>query len=416
MHRQRETAPEALEDRGHEKMDIVIVSSFTGDLSKSNNDRFLYLARMLSEDNQVELITSRFYHTAKRFHDDPQGDWPFKITLIDEPGYPRNICLQRLHSHWVFGRNLASYLSRRSVPDVVYCAFPPINSAKVVADYCRAHDVRFVLDIQDLWPEAFEMVFHVPPFSNMAFAPLYRQANAVFSAADELCAVSDTYLQRALEANSSCHAPQVVNLGTDLETFDANSGKPLDIEKRADELWMAYCGTLGESYDLPIVLEALSILAEEGKPAPLFFVMGDGPRKEEFERCAEEHGLGVVFTGRLPYDEMCSLLKMCDFAVNPIVGNAPQSIINKHADYAAAGLPVLSTQESPEYRDLVDSYQMGFNVENGNARELADRILELCSDKEQRFRMGQSARRCAEERFDRKRTYRNLIKAVEGSA
>lgn len=58
---------------------------------------------------------------------------------------------------------------------------------------------------------------------------------------------------------------------------------------------------------------------------------------------------------------MCGALVACDMAVNPIVGTSIASNINKHADYAASGKPVLNTQKSDEYRKLIDKYQMGFN-------------------------------------------------------
>lgn len=395
-------------------MDILIISPFAGDFSKSDNDRFLYLANMLSENNHVEYVTSSFFHTTKQHREDLLADWPFKITYVDEPGYPKNVCVQRLYSHWRFGKNLETYLLHRVVPDVVYCAFPPLSSAEIAAEYCQQNNVRFVLDIQDLWPEAFEMVFRVPLASDAIFSPLYAREDAVFSAADGICAVSDTYAQRALRVNSKCQDAQVAYLGTDLDTFDSNSNALLGIDKNPEEIWLAYCGTLGESYDLITVFDALAILAEEGKIPPLFIVMGDGPRRAEFEQYATERNLGVVFAGKLSYDQMCSLLMMCDIAVNPIAHNAAQSIINKHADYAAAGIPVLSTQESIEYRDLVDTYQMGFNIANGDSYEFAERLWQLCEDKETRLKMGKSARRCAEKLFDRKRTYKRLVKVIKG--
>ena len=112
---------------------------------------------------------------------------------------------------------------------------------------------------------------------------------------------------------------------------------------------------------------------------------------------------------------MCSLLSECDITINPIVKGAAASIINKHADYAASGIPVLNTQESKEYRDLVRQYDMGFNCRNNDADDLADKIRILISDPERSASMGRNARKCAEERFDRKRSYLKLIKACTGN-
>ena len=67
------------------------------------------------------------------------------------------------------------------------------------------------------------------------------------------------------------------------------------------------------------------------------------------------------------------LLVIC--AVNPISRGAAQSIINKHKDYAAAGLTLLNTQECLEYRELLLEYNAGLNCENNNPADLADEIV-----------------------------------------
>lgn len=119
-----------------------------------------------------------------------------------------------------------------------------------------------------------------------------------------------------------------------------------------------------------------------------------------------------MFTGRLPYTEMVGMLGVCDIAVNPISKGAAQSIINKHGDYAAAGLPVLNTQESLEYRNLVDEYQMGLNCNNNDPKDLAEKIQVILEDSKLKEKMGKNSRRLAEARFDRKRTYDAIYKMI----
>jgi len=113
---------------------------------------------------------------------------------------------------------------------------------------------------------------------------------------------------------------------------------------------------------------------------------------------------------------MCALLSLCDIAVNPIVGKSAASIINKHADYASAGIPVINTQESVEYRELVESYHMGFNTPNGDPAAMAKMIKLLACNEEQRSIMGRNARRCAEEKFDRRSTYTKIVELIEDGA
>ena len=111
---------------------------------------------------------------------------------------------------------------------------------------------------------------------------------------------------------------------------------------------------------------------------------------------------------------MCGRLCSCDIAMNPIMCGAAQSIINKHADYAAAGIPVISTQESQEYKGLVDSYAMGINCKNGDAEALARAIENLSLLSELRIKMGGNARKCAEEKFDRNYIYNGIIRIIKG--
>ena len=136
--------------------------------------------------------------------------------------------------------------------------------------------------------------------------------------------------------------------------------------------------------------------------------MGDGPLKNDFEKYAVENQLDVVFYGRVPYPKMCGLLASCDACVNPISKGAAQSIINKHGDYAATGLPVINTQSNPEYRELIDIYKCGINCECANSTDVAEAIKYLITDKDVRMVMGQGARTLSEEKFDRTCSYKTI--------
>ena len=423
-------------------MDILIISEFNGDFSGRDTSRFIYLAQNLSDRHHVEIVTSDFWHVKKIRRSSSRKKWPFQVTFLHEPGYAENVSLKRFFSHLIWGKNVKKYLNNRKKPDVIYCSVPSLTAAKEAADYCEKHDVWFIIDVQDLWPEAFEMVFHFPVVSQIVYFPFYWFADHIYRSADSICAVSHTYAKRVRRArmyqttNSgnpksllckgysterifqkcTCISPdnvRVVYLGTDLDIFEKYAkGVPVT-EKQEGVVWLAYCGTLGSSYDLTCVMDALYLLEKKGVKAPRFIIMGDGPRRKELERYAKVRNLDVLFTGLLSYDQMCATLASCDIAVNPISHRAAQSIINKHADYAAAGLAVINTQEGKEYRALVRKYQMGFNCRNNDAYDVAKKISVLITNPELRKHMGENARKCARERFDRAKTYDILVWAVE---
>lgn len=395
--------------------DIVIIANFCGSLLGARNDRFVYLAELLAKDNAVELVTSDFDHGTKR-HRETVAEFPFRLTLLHESGYPKNVCLRRFASHRVWGRSVADYLKTRKTPDVIYCAVPSLSAPLAAADYCRERGVPFLIDVQDLWPEAFQMVLNVPVVSDLAFLPFRVMADNIYKQADGIAAVSESYCQRALRVNRKCKEGRAVFLGTRLADFDAGAAAHPVEDKPAGALWLGYCGTLGSSYDLTVVFDALALLKQKGVEPPKFIVMGDGPRRQEFEHQAAERGVDARFTGMLPYGEMCGLLSACDITVNPIVGRSVASIINKHGDYAAAGRPVVNTQQSPEYQALVEEYRMGFNCPSGDAGAVADALERLLAGEALRREMGKNARRCAGEKFDRERAYRALADMIEEAA
>ena len=173
---------------------------------------------------------------------------------------------------------------------------------------------------------------------------------------------------------------------------------------------------LGHSYDLKCAIDAISILNERGYSNIKLFVMGDGPLKEEFKQYAIKKKINSEFTGRLSYDEMVGCLVKVDVALNLISHGAVQGIINKHADCLSAGLPIINNQEVDELGVLLDKYLCGINCKNSDAYNVADAMEKLVADIFLRKRMGVNARKLAEERFCRKKSYAHILELIQDGA
>ena len=424
-------------------MDILIVSQYLRDIEnfEGNNSRFVYLAKLLAQNgnNQVEIVTSDFNHATKKNFQSVGKLQNVAVTAVHEPGYPKNVCLKRFSSHKKLANNIKKYLTNRKKPDICYCAVPSLSVADVVSKYCKKNNIKFIVDVQDLWPEAFKMVFHVPIISNIIFAPMKRQADRIYASADQIVAVSKTYGDRAQSVNRRSRKTVVVYLGTDKKVFEGYADKKLEeldnndtiasvlhitLEKEVAvasndcaELLengivrIAYCGTLGHSYDISCVINAIKLLDKSHRDRIEFIVMGDGPRKHEF--MSDAKGLPIIFTGKLSYPDMVWMLRRCDISVNPITKGAAQSIINKHMDYAMAGLPVVNTQECIEYRNLLDKYRAGINCECENAEEVARALKSLIDDRKLRDLMGKNSLKMGAECFDRGITYNRLVELFQ---
>lgn len=151
-------------------MNILLLAHFVTDFDPHGTSRFVCLARRLGREHRVELVTSDFDHRAKETRRERDFALPAKVTLLPEPGYPKNICLRRLFSHWLFARRVRAYLKGREKPDAIYCAVPSLSCAYYAARYAEKNRIPFVIDVQDLWPEAFSLA--VPGAARFLLRPL----------------------------------------------------------------------------------------------------------------------------------------------------------------------------------------------------------------------------------------------------
>lgn len=398
--------------------DVVLVTNYWHFEVEKSSSRYLTLANLisLSGDMNLEIVTSSFYHATKKQRNFSKrfiNSFNYKISLIDEPGYQKNVSIKRILSHKKFATNVIKYLKKRKKPDVIYCVVPSLDVADVVTKYATKNNIKLIIDVQDLWPEAFKMAIDIPFISDLLFLPMEIQANKIYSRANSIISVSESYTHRASLVNHKSSNNLSVYLGVELEKFDIYKHNKRIIEKPDGELWVVYLGTLGYSYDILTVIDALEIIKSKSDKKIKFIVIGNGPRKEEFENYAMRKNINSQFLGNLEYSRMVSILTLCDIAVNPIKKGSAASIINKHGDYLSAGLPIINTQESIEFRNLIDTYEVGINCMPENFYDMAEKFMLLIDDQETRKNMGKNSRKLAEEKFARENTYTNIVELIK---
>lgn len=393
---------------------MLIVNYWHFEREKASS-RYRSFADILCDKYELEVVTSTFCHLKKRQRDSKElqlESLPYKVTLQFEKGYKKNIGLKRIASYCQFGKNVRKYLDDRKKPDLIIVSIPSLEVADQVTQYANKNKIPVIVDIQDLWPEAFKMALSIPVISDVLFYPMMKQADRIYARADKIMAVSDTYVARGLKVNHKDKQGISIYIGSDSKLI-AEKISDAEIEKREDEFWIGYVGALGHSYDIPSVIKAVKLLREQGIENIKFIVMGEGVLKSQFQEVAKENAIDVLFTGLLEYGQMMNMLMKCDVAVNPIVGQSVSSIINKVSDYAAAKVPVINTQNSEEYRQLLEQYEAGINVENGNIIAIAEAIKLLYQNTSLRNEMSKNAGKLFDSRFDRQKSYPQIILEIE---
>ena len=380
--------------------------------------RYVYLATLLHEHGyDVDFITSGFQHWEKRQRDVEHfdaGTDAYTIRFIEEPFYPKNMCPQRIWAHHVVAKRVSEYFDEHHDYDLIYCQIPPNDVAREIGKAAQKFNIPFVVDVNDLWPEAFRVALDVPVLSDILFSPFYRQAKAVYQMADAVVGTSDEYRERGLRDARSGIPSETVYVGNQLCEFDAGvAANASQIDKPAGDIWVSYAGTLSACYDLETLVNAMA-LVQKSHPEAKLQILGDGSERENLKAAAQSCGAFVTFHDYLPYDQMAAWLSKSDITINSLVEKAAQSIVTKIGDYLAAGKPMVNTSCSKEFRAKVEADGFGVNVKPGDAEGMARVLIDLIEDLSRRTQMGEKARAIAEEQFDRPHSYLKTVRLIEG--
>ncbi|MDQ0413813.1 glycosyltransferase family 4 protein [Mesobacillus stamsii] len=400
---------------------VLVIAQFTqlpGETG-NNRSRFKLICEMLAKEGyDVTIITSKFRELDRTFRKENElyNSAPYKIVTLDEVGYYKNISFKRIYSMWSFTWSLKNFLKNTNEDyNLVYACVPGLDSALIAGKYANRKNIPFVIDVQDVWPEVmYDLVLDVPIISNILFSPLQLMANKVYAMADGIMAVSKTYLEIAERKNRKSGIKDYVFIGTDIEEFELSVNENINVvDKPSDEFWIAYIGSLGHSYDIYTFIEGAKKASEKGiNVRPI--ILGSGPLEKNFKEFAKRIGSNAYFTGWVDHAMMGSYLKKSDAVINAIKRKAPQSITNKVGDYLSSGRPMLNGSLNLEFLELLNDYKFGFNYEPESSESLylaIEKIYRL--SKKEREQMGSNARRLAEEKFDRKKTYPKIIKMTE---
>ncbi len=166
---------------------IAIVTLAVALENEKGYSRFRFLANLLSDYYRVDLITSTFQHWEKKQRDRERLgriQRKYAVKFAYEPGYKRNLDLKRLVSHRIAVRNMLGIL-RENQYDLIYCIIPDNGMAAAVGRYAKDKGIKYVIDVEDLWPEAMEMVSPFPKGVNsFLFRSFRRQAKRAYECAD----------------------------------------------------------------------------------------------------------------------------------------------------------------------------------------------------------------------------------------
>ena len=273
--------------------------------------------------------------------------------------------------------------------DVIHACNPPDNIF-LVGGFFKLFGKKFLFDHHDINPELYEAKFGRRDF---LYKVMLLWERLTFKCADVSIATNESYKQIAIQRG-----------GMDPEKiFVVRSGPKLDrllIFPPVNELkcgrkyLVGYVGVMGAQEGIDHLLQAVDYIVNIKKRVDIHFgLVGGGTSLDEMKQLAENLGIAdyVTFTGRVPDKEMLEMLNTADICVNPDVANEmnDKSTMNKIMEYMALAKPIVQ-YDLTEGR--YSAQEASLYAENNNVKDMADKILLLLGDKEQRLRMGEFGR------------------------
>lgn len=298
------------------------------------------------------------------------------------------------------------YFKRRF--DVIQGCNPPDLIFLVAAPF-KLLGVKYIFDHHDINPELYEAKFNHRGFFWRLMVMFER---LTFAFADVSIATNESYRKIAIDRGAM--APDkvhVVRSGPDLSRLKLVP--PVKSWKNGRAHMVGYVGVMGEQEGIDLLIEAVDLIVREKKRSDIQFVLvGGGPSLDGLKALTAEKNLSefITFTGRAPDQELFEVLSTMDIGVNPDRVNAmnDKSTMNKIMEY-------MSLEKAMVQFDVVEgrfsAREASLYAKPNDARDMAEKILELIDDPDRRAAMGAYGRKRVVEELNWQHQIKPLLDA-----
>jgi glycosyltransferase involved in cell wall biosynthesis len=299
-------------------------------------------------------------------------------------GYLREYATALLHQTRLAWR---VYFSRGF--DAIHGCNPP-DLIFLVALPFKLLGKKFVFDHHDINPELYEAKFDRRGF---IWRLLVLFERLTFFCADVVISTNESYRKIALErGHKSPDCVFVVRSGPDLCRLRL---MPVDPSwKKGRRYLVGFVGVIGDQEGIDLLLASVNHLVRELSRTDIqFMLVGDGPSRKRLEAMSVEMGLGdyVTFLGRVPDDQLFSVLSSADVCVNPDRVNSMNNLstMNKILEYMALKKPIV---QYDVVEGRVSAAEASVYAKANDPIDFAQKIVELLADPAKRKQAGEIGR------------------------
>ncbi len=372
-------------------MKIVILTQYFPPEVGAPQNRLSELAvRLKNKGADVTILTAMPNYPQMEIHPEYKSRFYMKDALKD----------MLIHRCWIYCsksksifKRLLNYFSfvfssffigwfKLEKADFIFCESPPLFLGISAFLLAKIKGAKLIFNVSDLWPESAEKLGLVTSKFFLKSATkleefLYRKSFIV------------TGQTQGIVRNISGRFPEKkvfwLKNGVDISSHNAET-IPSDWRNAQrfsnNDILFMYGGILGHAQRLEVILYAAEKLLTSSNIK--FIIMGSGPEKEKLLSIKEEKKLSnVYFYNTVSKNELLTVVKSVDAAIIPLrkLDLFKGAIPSKIFEYCAMRKPILLGVDGEARELFINDGQCGLFFEPENAGNLAEKILELSSNR-----------------------------------
>lgn len=270
-------------------------------------------------------------------------------------------------------------------PDVLHAHSPALNGVAALR-VGRCQNIPVVYEVRAFWEDAA-----ADHGTSLEGGLRYRMTRImetyVLRRADAVTAICEGLRQDIIARGIPESKVTVIPNAVDIERFEMSSKRDAELVKKLGLENAQVLGFIGSFYayeGLPLLVDALPrVLAE--MPNTRVMLVGGGPQESQLKEQAKALGLAdkVVFTGRVPHNEVQRYYNLVDVFVYPRLPMRLTDLVTplKPLEAMAQGRIVLASDVGG-HRELIEHGRNGFLFKAADAQALADAVIKLLQSRE----------------------------------
>jgi glycosyltransferase involved in cell wall biosynthesis len=304
--------------------------------------------------------------------------------------------------------------------DIIFATSTPLTIALPAVPAAKKNKIPMVFEVRDLWPE-------MPIAMGALRNPLLRYAARwlerwAYKNSAAVIALSPGMKEGVVATGYPANRVAVIPNSSDNNEFSYNATDAQFFRSQrnwlGDKPLLVYTGTFGKVNGVDYMVDLAIALLKRGSDIQILLV-GDGSELERIKQLSEQAGVlgkNLYIENPLPKKDIPALLSAATLA-SALFIDLPEmrpNSANKFFDSLASGTPVLLNYGGWMH-DLVTSNECGLLMWKKSVEYVAEQLDEKMHDEAWLKDAGCSARKLAEEFFDRDVLATQLISVLQSA-